>query len=57
MKRFKNYFKFLLTSYDVKANIVKLSDSNKIRTHNHIVHKQTLNHSAKLALIIELCCE
>ena len=26
-----------------------LSDSNEIRTHNHIVLKRTLNHLAKLA--------
>ena len=26
-----------------------LCDSNKIQTHNHLVHKQTLNHLAKLA--------
>ena len=29
--------------------IVLLSDSNKIRTHNHLVHKRTLNPVAKLA--------
>ena len=27
-----------------------LSDSNEIRTHNHIVRKQTLNDLAKLAI-------
>ena len=27
-----------------------LSDSNGIRTHNHLVCKQTLNHLAKLAI-------
>ena len=27
----------------------KLSDSNGIRTHNHLVHKRTLNYLAKLA--------
>ena len=27
----------------------KLNDSNEIRTHNHLVRKQTLNHLAKLA--------
>ena len=26
-----------------------LSDCNWIRTHNHLVHKRTLNHLAKLA--------
>ena len=26
-----------------------LSDSNGIRTHNHLVRKQTLNHLVKLA--------
>ena len=29
--------------------IWSLSDSNDIQTHNHIVHKRTLNHLAKLA--------
>ena len=27
----------------------RLSDSNGIRTHNHLVRKETLNHLAKLA--------
>ena len=26
-----------------------LGDCNWIRTHNHLVHKQTLNHLAKMA--------
>ena len=30
---------------------------NKTGTHNHLVHKQTLNHLTKLAQMIELCCE
>ena len=29
--------------------LIGLSDSNGIRTHNHLVRKRTLNHSAKLA--------
>ena len=32
-----------------RRHIWSLSDSNEIRTHNHLVHKQTLNHLAKLA--------
>ena len=28
---------------------VGLSDSNRIRTHNHLIRKRTLNHLAKLA--------
>ena len=30
---------------------LKLSDSNGIRTHNHLVRKRTLNHLAKLAIL------
>ena len=29
-----------------------LSDCNWTRTHNHLVHKQTLNHLAKLAQVV-----
>ena len=29
--------------------VVTRNDSNEIRTHNHLVRKQTLNHLAKLA--------
>ena len=32
-----------------RRHIWILSDSNKIRTHNHLVHKWTLNHLAKMA--------
>ena len=32
-----------------RRHIWSLSDSNEIRTHNHLVRKQTLNHLAKLA--------
>ena len=32
-----------------RHHIWSLSDSNKIRTHNHLVHKRTLNHLAKAA--------
>ena len=32
-----------------RCHIWSLSDSNKIRTHNHLVGKQTLSHLAKLA--------
>ena len=31
-----------------RHNIQSLGDSNRIRTHNHLVHKQTLNHFPKL---------
>ena len=34
-----------------------LSDSNVIRTHNHLVYKQRLNHLAKTGQINELCFE
>ena len=33
----------------IGCHILNLSDSNKIRTHNHLVCKQALNHLAKLA--------
>ena len=32
-----------------QAHIWSLSDSNMIRTHNHLVRKRTLNYFAKLA--------
>ena len=32
----------------IRRHIWCLSDNNRIRTHNHLVHKQTLNHLAKL---------
>ena len=32
-----------------KCDILSLSDSSRIRIHNHLVCKQTLNHLAKLA--------
>ena len=32
-----------------------LSDCNWTRTHNHLVHKQTLNHLAKLAYLGKFC--
>ena len=35
----------------------KLTDCNGTRTQNHLVRKRTLNHLAKLAQMIELCCE
>ena len=38
-----------------KSNFA-LSDSNRIQTHNYLVHKWTLNNLAKLAFVIELCC-
>ena len=31
-----------------RRRIWSLSDSNEIRTHNHLARKQTLNHLAKL---------
>ena len=33
-----------------RREIWSLSDSNWTRTHNHLVHKRTLNHLAKLAV-------
>ena len=37
-----------------RRNILSLSKSNGIRTHNHLVRKRTLNHLAKLAK--RICC-
>ena len=34
--------------FDVKISVIS-SDCNGTRTHNHLVHKRTLNHLAKLA--------
>ena len=39
-----------------RHHIWSLSDSNKIRIHNHLVHKRTLGHLAKLAKWLS-CCE
>ena len=33
-----------------RRHIWSLSDSNGVRTHNHLVRKPTLNHLAKLAM-------
>ena len=33
---------------------ITISDSNGIRTHNHLVHKPTLNHLARLASLVKL---
>ena len=46
----------LATMFVVSAVSHRLSDSHGTRTNNHLVRKQTLNHSAKAASI-ELCCE
>ena len=32
-----------------RCDMSSFSDSNEIRTHNHVFHKRTLNHLAKLA--------
>ena len=37
-----------------RQKIWSLSDSNEIRTHNYLIRKRTLNHLAKLALVIYL---
>ena len=54
----QNAFKLETTRlflYSFERN--NIYDCNWIWTHNHLVHKQTLNHLAKLATMIELCCE
>ena len=38
-----------------RRHISSLSDSNGIRTHNHLVHKRTINHLAKLANELSGC--
>ena len=56
----KNKFNFLFSHFFVVPQKVlwrPLKDCNGIRTHNHLVRKQTLNHLVKLAQIIELYCE
>ena len=35
-----------------KGNSVVLSDCNGTRTHNHLVRKRTLNHLAKLTVVL-----
>ena len=39
------------------TGVIETGDSDKIRTHNHLVRKRTFNYLAKLSLIIYLCCE
>ena len=39
-----------------RRHIWSLSDSNEIRTHNHLVRKRTLNHLAKLAFLLLFGC-
>ena len=56
----KNKLNFLFSHFFVVPQKVlwrPLKDCNGIRTHNHLVRKQTLNHLVKLAQMIELCCE
>ena len=56
----KNKLNFLFSHFSVVPQKVlwgPLKDCNGIRTHNHLVRKQTLNHLVKLAQLIELCCE
>ena len=40
-----------------RREIWRWSDCNWIRTHNHLVHKRTLNHFSQAGQMIELCCE
>ena len=40
---------YLINSLNKKSHSVSLSGTNEIRTHNHLVCQQTLNHLAKLA--------
>ena len=42
------YLKVTIEKNWRSQNFVFLSDSNEIRTHNHLVRKRTLNHLAKL---------
>ena len=50
-------FRLNLNSIKIQAqnrhNIYSLSDSNEIRTHNHLVRKQTLNHLARLSVRLQ----
>ena len=39
-----------------RRNVWSLSNSNKIQTQNQLVHKQTLNHLAKLTWFESCCC-
>ena len=47
-KNHGNYFAEKSTAFQKPTDF--LSDSNGIRTHNHLVRKLTLNHLAKLAI-------
>ena len=46
----KSYFWFAKT-------LLVLSDSNVIRTYNHLVRKRTLNQTGQTGQLIGLCCE
>ena len=42
-------------TYDFRIfKTIRVVDCNWIRTHNHLVHKRTLNHLAKLASLANL---
>ena len=49
LKMMKNAFGFMLKALFVLVILIFLSHSNWNRTRNHLVCKQKLNHSAKLA--------
>ena len=51
----KKIFSWILVTI-YKEVVFKISPNNKIRTHNHLVCKRTLNHLVKLALKFQISC-
>ena len=47
--KYNNNVKLCYMDTDSFIMNIKTNDCNWIRTHNHLVHKRTLNHLAKLA--------
>ena len=55
IKSFFNLFDSFAICFSIlntDLGVVDVSESNAIRTHNHVVRKWTLNHLAKLAILI-----
>ena len=45
----------MLEKKSIYTKYLWLSDSNRIQTHSHLVHKRTLNHLAELAQVVSVC--
>ena len=55
--RTQNKYFSLISENKSSQKAIYLGDCNGTRTHNYLVRKRTLNHLAKLAKMIDPCCE